>query len=136
MKIAIRYYSKGGNTKLMAETLASKCELTAESTEVNLTEKVDLLFLGSSVYGGKYNKEVEAFLNNNKDLIGEVVCFGSSASGKSTQPQVKKWGDANGVLVNEKFFNCPGHFLFMHKDRPNASDLEQLVEFANGVVNR
>lgn len=136
MKVAVRYYSKGGNTKKMAEAVADTINSSAENLQVNLTEEVDVLFLGSSLYAGKYNKDVEVFLNNNKHLIKEVVCFGSSASGKSTQPQVKKWGEKNGVNVNDKFFNCVGHFLFAHKNRPNEDDLNQLKDFVKEIVNR
>ncbi|MCQ2798728.1 MAG: flavodoxin [Bacilli bacterium] len=134
MNIAIRYFSKGGNTKKMAEAVAEVVGTPALETTANLEETADILFLGSSVYAGKYSKEVEEFLESNKDSIKEIVCFGSSASGKSTQPQVKKWGEKNGVQVNDKFYSCRGHFLFAFKDRPNEEDLNSLKAFAKEIL--
>ena len=134
MKVAIRYYSKGGNTKKMADAVGEVAGINAEMTTVNLVEPVDVLFLGSSLYAGKYNKEVEEFLDANKANIKRIVSFGSSASGKSTQPQLKKWGEKNGVAVDDEFFVCRGHFLFAFKDRPNEEDLNNLKEFAKKVL--
>lgn len=43
MKIAVRYQSRGGNTRGMAEIIAKMAGVTAEPVYVPLTEKVDLV---------------------------------------------------------------------------------------------
>ena len=50
MKVAVRYYSKGGNTKKLAEAIAEAVGEKAQTTDVKLTEDVDILFLCNSVY--------------------------------------------------------------------------------------
>lgn len=96
-------------------------------------QKVDILFLGSSVYAGTYDKSVEVFLNKNKDKIGRIICFGTSATGKSTRDKIAKWGDKNNVSVDVDYFHCPGHFL-IHKNRPNEEDIANIKEFAKKTI--
>ncbi len=50
MKIAIRYYTKTGNTKKLAEAISSAIGVEAKTVDEPLTEDVDILFLGSAVY--------------------------------------------------------------------------------------
>ena len=50
MKVAVRYFSRGGNTKKLAEAIASAIGVEAKDVSFGLNEDVDLLFLGSSVY--------------------------------------------------------------------------------------
>ena len=50
MRVAIRYCTRGGNTKKLADAISKAIGVDAEATSVPLTEDVDILFLGSSVY--------------------------------------------------------------------------------------
>lgn len=50
MKTAVRYFTMTGNTKKLAEAIAAALDVTAEDLSKPLTEDVDVLFLGSSVY--------------------------------------------------------------------------------------
>ena len=63
MKIAVRYFSRGGNTKKLADAIANAVGVTAETTDVPLTEDVDILFLGSSVYAYGVDEHVKDFIN-------------------------------------------------------------------------
>ena len=47
-KIAVRYYTKTGNTKKLAEAIAETVGVKAESVTVPVDQEVDILFLGSS----------------------------------------------------------------------------------------
>lgn len=40
----------------------------------------------------------------------------------------------NLIVVAEEEFHCPGSFGIMHKDRPNASDLEAVKSFAKQFI--
>ena len=130
MKTAVRYYSKSGNTKLLAEAVGSAVGVSAEPVSEPLAERTEILFLGSSVYAGTPDPEVIGFIRSNASRIGRVVLFGSSASGKSTYSKIKTAAETEGVPVNPEYFFCPGKFLFMHKGRPNESDLTSVAEFA------
>lgn len=64
MKIAVRYQSRGGNTRSMAEIIAKRAGVNAEPVSVPLTEKVDLLFLGGAVYMWKIDPQLRSFWKN------------------------------------------------------------------------
>ena len=44
MKVAIRYYTRGGNTKKLADAIAEAIGVEAKTTAEPLTEDVDILF--------------------------------------------------------------------------------------------
>lgn len=136
MNIQVRYYTRSGNTKKLADAVANAVGATAQDVTANLTEKADVLLLGSSLYAGGCDKAVATFLEENKDNIGVLVCFGSSASGKSTHAKISKLAHKLGITVCEEYFNCAGHFLFMHKQRPNEQDLAAVADFAQGVISK
>ena len=134
MKIAVRFHTRSGNTKRLAEAAAQAAGVTAESVSVPLGEKVDILFLGSSVYGGKPDTEVTNFINANADKIGKIVVFGSTALKRSTLGKIKEEAAKYGVTVCDMEFSCPGSFMFLHKNRPNDQDCEKLKAFVKGLI--
>lgn len=129
MSTAVVYYSKGGNTKKLAEAAAQAAGVAAQDTSVVFTEKIDMVFLGSSLYAGGFADEVRQFLVANAGKIGMLICFGSSASGKSTYNKIRPFAQEKGIQVSDQVFNCPGHFLFMNKNRPGDKDLAALQNF-------
>ena len=134
MRFEVRYFSKGGNTKKLADAIAGELGISAAPTTSPLEEKAEILFLGSSVYAGSPNQEVTDFIKKNAPYIGKIVCFGSSASGKSTYEKIKKSAEDNHVDVAPEFSHCPGKFLWMHKGRPNQQDFDDIVRFARQVI--
>lgn len=132
--IAVRYVSRGGNTKKLAEAVAAAVGEAALTLDQPLEEKVDILFLGSSLYAFTFDEAVGTFLESHADKIGKLVCFGSSASGQSTYPKIKEFALQKGIEVSEEHFNCLGHFLFMHKQRPNDKDLAAVASFAKKFI--
>ena len=124
-----------GNTKKLADSVASAMGTSAESIDVSLDGPVDILFLGSSVYAGGFDPTIKTFIENNADKIGIIALFGSSASGSSNLKKISELARQNGIDVFPEAFTCPGHFLFLHRKRPNSSDLEGVAEFARNVIN-
>ncbi|MCH5272723.1 MAG: flavodoxin [Lachnospiraceae bacterium] len=133
MNIAVRYYTISGNTKKLADAVAASVNVTAEDISVDLSEKADILFLGSSLYGGGYEPSIEKFIEENVDKIGVIVNFGSSVSGKSTFYKIKALAEEKGITVFDEFFNCPGRFLLIHRKRPNDTDLRAVSSFAKAA---
>jgi flavodoxin len=134
MKVAVRYYTRSGNTKKLADQIAKTVGVKAEDVSVGLKEDVDILFLGSSVYAIGVDEEVKKFVENINVKVGYVVNFSTAAIIKSTYAQVKKLLDAKGIRLHEKEYHCKGSFGIMHKGRPNASDLKEAAEFAKSII--
>ena len=134
MKIAVRYYTRSGNTKKLAEAIADAVKVKAENVAVPLTEKADILFLGCSYYTFDVDEAVKKFISENSKNIGKIVCFGTSAMMKSMIKPVKKVADAAGVQVAMEDFHCKGSFGPMHKGKPDENDLKRSVVFAKMIA--
>ena len=134
MKIEVRYFSRNGNTKKLAEAIASAVKTAARSTDEPVEERVDVMFLGSSVYAGRPDAQVTGFIRGNAQKIGRLVVFSTSASGKSTHASISAVAEDCGVPVSEAWFHCPGAFLFLHRNRPNAEDCEKAAAFARAQL--
>lgn len=136
MNVAVRFHTRSGNTKKLAEAVADAVEAPAIDIAVPLAEKADILFLGSSCYAFDVDDAVKDFLRDNKDNIGKVVCFGTSAMMKSMRkPMARVAGDA-GVTVADEEFHCRGSFGPIHRGRPNEGNLAQIADFAKKVIAR
>ena len=134
MKIAVRYYTRSGNTKKLAEAIAEAVSVDAMDVSVALEEKADILFLGCSYYAFDVDQAVKDFIVDNKDNIGKIVCFGTSAMMKSMKKPVSKVARTVGVTVADEEFHCRGRFGKIHKNKPDADDLKNAAEFAKKVV--
>ena len=135
MKIAIRYYTKTGNTKKMAEALSEAVGVEALTVDNPLTEDVDILFLGSAVYAAGVDAKVKEFIENINVNVGKIVNFSSAALIESTYKQVKKIAENNNITMAEEEFHCRGSFKLVHRGRPNNEDLRNLQEFGKKIVS-
>ena len=135
MKIAVRYYTKTGNTKRLAEAVAKAVGTEAQPVSVPVTEPVDILFLGNSYYAFSIDPEVRSFIRSlDKSKIGRIVNFGSAAMLNSTDKKVKAEADKAGIPMDEREFHCKGEFKGVHKGKPDESDLKAAAEFAKKIV--
>ena len=134
MNIAIRYYTRSGNTKKLADAISEALNIEAFDVSVPLSEKTDILFLGCSYYAFDVDPIVKDFIVNNKDNIGMIVCFGTSAMMKSMKKPVTKVAKTVGITVSDEEFHCRGRFGKIHKNRPDADDLKDASEFAKKVA--
>ena len=135
MKTAVRYYTKGGNTKRLAEAVARAVGVEALPISVPVTEPVDVLFLGTSYYAFSIDPEVRNFVRGlDKNKVGKIVNFGSAALLNSTYKKVKAEADKVGIPMDEREFHCKGEFKGIHKGRPDESDMEAAAEFARKII--
>ena len=131
MKYAVRFYTKTGNTKRLAEAIAEELGIEALPLSAPITEAVDILFLGNSYYAFTIDPEVRSFIASlSKDKIGKIVNFGSAALLNSTWKKVKAEAEKVGIPMDEKEFHCKGEFKMLHKGKPDANDLRAAREFA------
>lgn len=137
MKIAVRYYTKTGNTKRLAEAVAKAVGVEALPISVPVDEPVDILFLGNSYYAFSIDPEVRKFVSSlDKAKVGRIVNFGSAAMLNSTWKKVKAEADKVGIPVDEREFHCKGEFKGVHKGKPDETDLKAAAEFAKSIQDR
>lgn len=130
MTYAVRYYTKTGNTKRLAEAIAKELGVEALPISEPVNEAVDYLFLGNSYYAFSIDPEVKAFVASlDKDKVGKIVNFGSAALLNSTYKKVKAVADKVGIAMDEKEFHCKGEFKGLHKGRPDERDIADAVRF-------
>ncbi len=135
MNIAIRYYTKTGNTKKLADAIGEVTGIKAETVDVPMQDEIDILFLGSSVYAAGVDSEVKNFIKSLKGKkIGKVVNFSTAALLPSTYKQVEKLLNKEGITLDEKEYHCKGSFQMMYKGKPDANDLDAVRSFAQEVI--
>ena len=136
MKTAVRYYTRGGNTKKLADAISEAVGVKAETTAVPLSEDVDILFLGSSVYALGVDDEVKKFIDGISVKVGKVVNFSTAALVKSTYNQVAKLLEKKNIPFAKEEFSCKGSFAVMHKGKPDTDDCRAAAEFAKKIISQ
>ena len=137
MNIAVRYYTRTGNTKRLAEAVAEAVGTEALPLSAPIAEPADILFLGNSYYAFSIDPEVRNYIRSlDKNKVGKIVNFGSAAMLNSTCKKVKAEADKVGIPVDEREFHCKGEFKGLHKGKPNADDLKAAAEFAKKIVGK
>lgn len=108
MSTAVRYYSRSGNTKLVADAMAEALGVPARSVDAPdapLTEKVDTLFVGGALYAyglDKHLKDYLAALDGAK--VGRAVVFSTSWLSRHSLDLIKDALKAKGIPVEEETF--------------------------------
>ena len=135
MKIAVRYYTKTGNTKRLAEAIGKAAGVEALPISTPITEPVDILFLGNSYYAFTIDPEVRTFVRKlDPKKVGCLVNFGSAAMMNSTWKKVKAEAEKTGIPMDEREFHCRGEFKGIHKGKPDESDLKAAAAFAKKII--
>ena len=137
MKVAVRYYTKTGNTRRLAEAVAEAVGTEALPLSAGIEEKVDILFLGNSYYAFSIDPEVRDFIRSlDSEKVGCIVNFGSAAMLNSTWKKVKAEADKAGIAMDEREFHCKGEFKGLHKGKPDGEDLKAAAEFARQIIQK
>lgn len=115
MKAAVRYYSRSGNTKALAEAIAGAAGVEAvsvDSAEAALTEPVDVLFIGGALYAYGIAGKLKDYLKTLKKTDAKkAVVFSTSWLSKHAIDLIKKALRESGIPVEEAYFyakNMPG----------------------------
>ena len=134
MTIAVRYYSRTGNTKKLAEAVADKLGVKAKPVSVPLNDPVDKLVLCNSVYYASADKHVKNFVKENAAKIGELLNVSSAAIVESSYDSVKSVADEAGVKMSAAEFHCLGKSDVSNAGHPNAEDLRNVRAFASSIA--
>jgi len=101
-KIAVRYQSRGGNTKAVAEAIAKEIGVEAHPIEVPIAEPVDLLFVGGGVYMWDIDKSLKAYLQTLSPETAKTVAAFSTAGTMSGTGKIADIVRVRGITVCEK----------------------------------
>ena len=135
MNIAIKYYSRGGNTKKLAEAISAAIGVTATDVSEPLESEVDILFLCNSVYWAGVDGKVKDFLKSNASKIKKLVNVSSAGIIESTYKQIKSLAEKGGISIDAREFHCKGKFMGMHKGKPDDNDFKAVAAFAKDIIN-
>lgn len=139
MKIRVMYYSRSGNTKKVADAIASSVGLKAETVPPSFPlENVDLLLLGTGIYAGKPHSKLRQFVESlNVKRVKNVAVFGTCGGQDSAVKQVQDILKNKGVNVVDEAFLCKGRtFFFISRSHPDENDLKEAQGFAKRVVEK
>lgn len=132
MKVAIRYFSRGGNVKAMAEALGRGAGVEAISIDDphgQITEHVDLLFIGGALYKFQLDPRFKEYLQDLPEgLIEEAVCFGSSMLTRRPIYLMQDYLKAKGIKINKQ--------AIYSRNRPNEDLIGVIEYFAQNEVTR
>ena len=129
------YFSRSGNTKKLATSIAD--ELNVKARHIRSVESLPEgdIFLGSGLYFMKPSKLLRDFIRNNDFKGRKVALFGTSAAGKGVEViGMERLLKRKGAIITGKYY-CKGQFFFIHKGRPADKDLEKAREFARSIKN-
>jgi flavodoxin len=136
MKIAIVYFSRGGNTRKIAEAMAEELGVTPIDVKLEQPDvsEIDMLIVGSGTYGSKPGKEMVAYLESLTSSDGKkAACFSSCASGNAskTLETMKEILGRKGYSTVD-CFSCLGKWLagLSRRGHPSVDELNQAKEFA------
>ena len=138
MRIAVRYYSRGGATEKVAKAIAREAGERALATDKPLEKKADLLFIGSGVYKGHIDGHVKAFIEGlTPDKVGKAVFFSTAMlGGGHSDEEVRKLLAEKGISMGTRTFHCHGKFLFFHRSHPDSRDLLDAQIFARKIIKK
>ena len=130
MSTAVRYYSRSGNTKAVAEALAKAAGVKAvsvETAEAKISEPVDVLFIGGALYAYGIDKNLKEYLGTlKKENVKRAVVFSTFWVSKHAIRIIKKALADAGITVEDEYFYV--------RNKPNDEQLKEAEKFAKKFV--
>ena len=103
MSVAVRYYSRSGNTQKVAEYIAEAAGVDAvsvDSKDAELNEKVDTLFIGGALYAYGIDGNLKQYLRGlSSDKVGKAVVFSTSWLSKHALDLIRNGLTEKGIPV-------------------------------------
>ena len=101
VRIAVRYQSRGGNTRAVAQVIGEQLGVEALPVDTPLDERVDLLFLGGGVYKWDADKSLIGFLKNlDPQKVDQIAAFSTTGGMKKAISRIIELSDKSGIKVN------------------------------------
>lgn len=129
--VAVRYYSKSGNTKLLAEAIgrgAGVLPISVDEDSAKISENIDVLFIGGALYAYGLDKVMNEYLagiDGNK--VKKAVVFSTSWISKHSIDLIKKALKEKGIEVADE--TC------YVRSKPNDKQLAEAEAFGKKMVS-
>ena len=103
MKFQVRYYSRSGNTKSLAESIAKAAGVNAVSIvdeNSSINEKTDILFIGGALYVYGLDEKIVDYISKlDAAKIDKAFVFSTSWISKHSITLLKKALEKKGIFV-------------------------------------
>lgn len=133
----VLYYSKGGNTKKVAEAIASEIGVIAEDVKYADGIKGDsVIFLGTGCYGGKPANEILKFIEKTDFKGKKVALFSTSGGAMGKELDILTEAlNGTGAKVKNRLLIKGKMFGIFNRGKPDEADLQRARQFAREMVN-
>ena len=130
MKCAVRYCSRSGNTRLLAEAIADELgveAVSADSSDATISGHIDVLFIGGALYAYGLDKKLVSYIRTlDGDMVGRAVLFSTTWLSKHSFDLMRKELEARGIVVAERTFYA--------KNKPTPERLKEAKAFADDMA--
>ena len=128
--VAVRYYSKSGNTKLLAEAIgkgAGVIPISVDEDSAKITEDIDVLFIGGALYAYGLDKVMNEYLAGiDGSKVKKAVVFSTSWISKHSIDLIKKALKEKGIEVADETFYV--------RNKPNDKQLAEAEAFGKKFI--
>jgi flavodoxin len=147
MKTIILYASKSGNTKKIADSMASQlgCEaIKITSADPSSTVDLagyDLVLVGTGLYAGTPNEDIVRYLEkleikSAKQFVLFITWGGAPGSDKMVLTRLKTLLEKKGQKVLEDHFACYGGWKIIKRGHPKSDEIQAAGEWAKKLVEK
>jgi flavodoxin I len=131
----VLYYSRGGNTRKLAEVIAGElgvmaCDIRHSSPDPN----AKVILIGSGIYGAKPGDDMERFVGMNDFRGRKVAIFSTSwRTGESGFEGIATALRRKGAVVLQGY-HCKGRAGIFNLGHPNKNELDGARAYAREMV--
>lgn len=132
MMNAVRYYSRSGNTKAVAEAIAAEAGVKAVSVdaeEAPVQEETGLLFLGGALYAYGLDRHLRHYIRElDASHIKKAVLFSTASLSRHALDLMRKYLEEQGIAVDPHTYYVKGRKAAASADEAKAFARERLNE--------
>ncbi len=127
---AVRYYSRSGNTKLVADAMAKAIGVEAVSVDdpsAKLQEETQVLFIGGALYAYGIDKQLSRYIDGlDETKVRKAVVFSTSWLSRHALDLIKKQLAQKGIQTVEETFYV--------KNKASQDQLAEAAAFAKRMI--
>ena len=132
MKVQVRYYSRSGNTKVLADAIAKGANVIAISIDDDnalIAEKTDILFIGGALYAYGLDNKIKKYISElDANNIKKAIVFSTSWISKHSVDLLKKELAKKNIDVSEEYI--------YYKNKPNSNELKEAEETTKKILEK